>query len=209
MHLTLTDRLACPRCGPAHGLILLADRLEDRSVRDGHLGCPNCRDRFPVREGIADLRPPPRGADGPAARDREGSDAEEALPVAAALGLTEGGGFVLLIAVRPSLAAQLDALVPEVGAVLAATDAGSLIGGGTAGSRLRFEGILPLQSRSMRGVVLGRGAPATLVEEAARVLGSGGRLLVLDPSAEHRRAMMAAGLGVVLGTGEALVGARR
>ena len=56
MHLLLTDRLTCPRCGPSFGLILLADRMNDRRVVDGVLGCPNCRDGFPVRDGFGDLR---------------------------------------------------------------------------------------------------------------------------------------------------------
>lgn len=56
----LTDRLTCPRCGPTFGLILLAERMVDRRVRDGTLGCPNCRDAFPVVDGFADLRAPPR-----------------------------------------------------------------------------------------------------------------------------------------------------
>jgi uncharacterized protein YbaR (Trm112 family) len=61
VNLLLTDRLACPRCGPGFGLILLADRLEQRRVHQGTLGCPNCRDSFTVRGGFADLRAPPRG----------------------------------------------------------------------------------------------------------------------------------------------------
>lgn len=65
MQLLLTDRLTCPRCGPTFGLILLADRMSDRRVRDGRLGCPNCRDSFPIVDGFADLRAPPRGELGP------------------------------------------------------------------------------------------------------------------------------------------------
>lgn len=61
MHLLLTDRLTCPRCGPTFGLILLADRMDERRVVAGSLGCPNCRDRFRVADGFADLRAPPRG----------------------------------------------------------------------------------------------------------------------------------------------------
>ena len=62
MQLLLTDRLACPRCGPGFGLVLLADRMVDRRVHEGTLGCPNCRDSFTVHAGFADLRAPPRGA---------------------------------------------------------------------------------------------------------------------------------------------------
>ena len=60
MHILLTDRLACPRCGPEFGLVLLAHEVRDRRVLEGDLGCPNCREAYPVREGFADLRPPPR-----------------------------------------------------------------------------------------------------------------------------------------------------
>ena len=49
----LTDHLVCPRCGPPFGLILLARDVRDRRVREGEFGCPNCRDRFPVKERIS------------------------------------------------------------------------------------------------------------------------------------------------------------
>jgi uncharacterized protein YbaR (Trm112 family)/SAM-dependent methyltransferase len=58
VHLLLTDRVTCPRCGPRFGLILLAERVVDRRVLEGHLGCPNCREHYPVRKGYGDLRPP-------------------------------------------------------------------------------------------------------------------------------------------------------
>lgn len=71
MHLLVTDRLSCPRCGPTFGLILLADDLRDRRVLEGALGCANCRERYPVRGGFGDLRPPPRVALEEAAESRE------------------------------------------------------------------------------------------------------------------------------------------
>ena len=81
MHILVTDRLACSRCGPAFGLVLLADRLENRRVLSGHLGCANCRERYPIIEGFGDLRPlsvrsnEPHSPDEPLASD----DPEEAL----------------------------------------------------------------------------------------------------------------------------------
>ena len=51
MHILLTDALTCPRCGPEHGLILLADAIEERRVVSGKLGCPNCRTTFPIAGG--------------------------------------------------------------------------------------------------------------------------------------------------------------
>jgi uncharacterized protein YbaR (Trm112 family) len=56
MHILLTDVLACPRCGPEFGLIVLADVIEERRVRNGRLGCPNCRNSYEVADGVADLR---------------------------------------------------------------------------------------------------------------------------------------------------------
>ena len=96
MHILLTDRLICPRCGPGFGLILIADRLENRRVIEGSLGCPNCRDRFPVEGGFGDLRPPPRSTrdDAP---ELEPPPSPPALEVAALLGLTDGPGNVALI----------------------------------------------------------------------------------------------------------------
>ncbi len=69
MHLLVTDRLSCPRCGPAFGLILLSRALEDRRVLEGELGCANCRERFLVEGGFVALAPegdPGRGAPPPA-----------------------------------------------------------------------------------------------------------------------------------------------
>ena len=93
MHLLLTDRLACPRCGAGFGLILRADKLVDRRVIEGGLGCPNCRDRFPIVDGFADLRPPPRG-DLPAAPARGAVEPAETDALAALLGVTEGPGNI-------------------------------------------------------------------------------------------------------------------
>ena len=112
MHILLTDRLICPRCGPGFGLILIADRLENRRVIEGSLGCPNCRDRFPVERGFGDLRPPPRStrSDAP---DTEPPVSPPAVEVAALLGLTEGAGNVVLIGDLAGHATELAGLVRE------------------------------------------------------------------------------------------------
>ena len=113
MHILLTDRLICPRCGPGFGLILIADRLENRRVIEGSLGCPNCRDRFPVEAGFGDLRPPPRSTrdDAP---ELEPPPSPPAMEVAALLGLTDGPGNVALIGDMAGHATALAGLVPGV-----------------------------------------------------------------------------------------------
>lgn len=56
MDVALSDLLTCPRCGPMYGLVLLPYEVSDRRVRSGVLGCANCRERYPVEGGVADLR---------------------------------------------------------------------------------------------------------------------------------------------------------
>src|SRR3954447_12829389 len=102
MHILLTDVLSCPRCGPAFGLVLLADRVEDRRVLEGRLGCPNCREQYPVVAGALDARLPAEraGAADDAAGDAAATggvdDAEAAVRLAALLGLAEVRGTVLV-----------------------------------------------------------------------------------------------------------------
>lgn len=79
MHILLTDILTCPRCGPEFGLVLLADRVEDRRVLEGRLGCPNCREQYPIVAGAVDARlPAERATDAtsPAADSDALADAE-------------------------------------------------------------------------------------------------------------------------------------
>ena len=98
MHLLLTDRLTCPRCGPTFGLILLASRLDDRVVLEGRLGCPNCRDSFPIADGLADLRAPPRGTPPMGLAGAPGAEDEtESERVTALLGVAGGPGTVALV----------------------------------------------------------------------------------------------------------------
>ena len=71
MNLLLTDLLACPRCDPPFGLVLLSEDTRDRRVYAGLLGCPNCRQEWRVSGGLADFRVHPDGDDSgacPAAR---------------------------------------------------------------------------------------------------------------------------------------------
>ncbi|MEJ2678028.1 MAG: hypothetical protein P8174_03010, partial [Gemmatimonadota bacterium] len=96
MHILLTDILSCPRCGPEHGLVLMAERVEDRRVREGVLGCANCRERYAVHGGLVDLRVAGQevlGRDSEAESVPDGAEEpEEAVRLAALMGVTEGSG---------------------------------------------------------------------------------------------------------------------
>jgi uncharacterized protein YbaR (Trm112 family) len=192
MHILLTDILRCPRCGPEFGLVLLADRVEDRRVAAGRLGCANCREMYPVVAGEVDLRVP-----GAAALPEGGAAGpDEALRLAALLGLSEAWGSVLLAGAGADLADALATLVPGVEVVHAVGRLGSGEGEGRL-SRLVGGAPLPFAPGSLRGVALGREA-AGLLEEGVRLLAPGGRLVVEGAPAGAAEGLAAGGLRVLL-----------
>jgi hypothetical protein len=186
-------------------LILLADRMTERRVSDGSLGCPNCRDRYPVTSGFADLRPPPRD---PVTPPEGGGPPVDALAVAALLGIPGGPGNVLLSARVAASAEALAQMVEGIEWILLGSAPGEAAPEGPF-SPMAVRGRLPLYSRSLRGVVaVGEEGPVG-VPELARVVAPMGRLVVLDPPPGIRDQVAAAGLEVVLDAPEAVVGARK
>lgn len=87
MFLELSEIFVCPTCRPAQGLIVLVDAIEERRVREGHLGCPECEMRVPIRDGVVRFdraRGPGEGRDLDRARagaaDGPAGDAAAAAP---------------------------------------------------------------------------------------------------------------------------------
>ncbi len=194
MHILLTDVLRCPRCGPEFGLVLLADRVEERRIQEGRLGCANCRETYPIRGGEADLRVP--GGEALPAGTEGAGDGEEAVRVAALLGLAEPWGSVLLLDGGAELAEAVAALVPGVEVVAAsAAPAGREARGVT---RVAAGLPLPFAPRSLRGVALGGEGAGSALDEAARVVAQGGRVLVREAPEGTAGRLAAAGLSVLL-----------
>lgn len=230
MHVELSDLLTCPRCGPTHGLVLLPQEVADRRVRSGVLGCSNCRERYPVEAGVADLRVgagtglgpgASSEADGGAGDESEyvGEGGDPVVRLAGLMGLGEARGTVLVAGPASAHAAALSHLVEgvevvSVGAVPAGTsgagwtpDAGEEPDDASAGgsvSRLLVTTALPFRSGSLRGVAL-TGRRASLLEEGARVLGREGRLMVDPAPADARERLDAVGLTVVAEEGDVVV----
>lgn len=179
MHILLTDVLTCPRCGPEFGLILLADRIHDRRVMEGRLGCANCREQYPVRAGAVDLRIPGAAADDPVSADAEAGDASDAaVRLAALLGLANAQGTVLIAGPGAALAGEVAALLPEVQVVAFTPEPG---GGRTAPGVTPMAGSvarLPFRGGKLRGVALTGGATQAGLAEALRVLQAGARVVV-------------------------------
>lgn len=216
MHLSLSDLVTCPRCGPSHGLALLPTSVRARRVESGVLGCANCRERYRIEGGVTDLRlsgPDPAGAGAsavpPAGTASPGGEA--AVRLGALLGLAEARGPVLLTGPVRSRAAELAHLLDEVEVVV-------LVGSGEAPpaaedganevTYVLARGAVPFRGGALTAAAL-TGAGTALVEEALRAVRPAGRVLV-DPVTEELEARAtAAGGAVVAREGSTLLVVRR
>lgn len=212
MHLLLTDRLVCPRCGPGYGLVLLADRIVERRVLEGSLGCPNCRDRFPVTGGLGDLRAPPRSPlEAPEAPSREEgsdeSDANEAMRLGAFLGVVRGPAHLALVGTLARHAPDLAERLEDV-EVVAISQEGVGREERDGVSRIVARPGLPFFDGVLRGVALHGAREEGLLEEAARVVSPGSRVVVTGAGAEVAGRMEAVGLEILMDEAGVVVGER-
>ncbi len=219
MNVALTDILVCPRCGPPHGLVLLADRVEDRRVLAGVLGCPNCGERYPVKAGLADLRPSgerspvaaaPAVAPGEASAGASAAGA--ATRLAALMGLAGAGAVGRAVALVLGPAAVLAPALAAVAGDVEVVAADLAVAGWPEApdvSRLLVAGRLPFFDRSVRGVTLSGEAGGTLLEEGLRVLHPLGRLVLegAGPVEESRARVEQAGGRVLAAEGATVVAA--
>jgi uncharacterized protein YbaR (Trm112 family) len=214
VHLLLTDRLTCPRCGPRFGLILLARQVVDRRVLEGTLGCPNCRDGFDVHEGFGDLRAPPRGAlpegraGAPASSASTASDdVEHVQRVAALLGVVEGPGTLALVGEPARLAQGLADLVP--GVEVAAVDPDLARWPETPRvSRLVSRPGLPFFDQTLRGVAVDGRLGPTWIRDAARAVSRLSRVVVTHVPDDGARLLEEAGLDILAAEAGTVVAAR-
>jgi hypothetical protein len=189
-------------------LILLADRIEDRIVLDGTLGCPNCRDSYPVRDGFGDLRAPPRAAMGKGrAGEPGGADPSATERLAALLGVAEGPGTIALVGGVARHADGLAGLVPGVEIIALDADMAGWEESPRV-SRLVSRPGLPLYSRTLRGVGLDGALGVSWIQEAARVTARLGRVVVEDAPPGAEAALGDAGLSVLASDAGTIVAAR-
>jgi hypothetical protein len=195
MFIELTDHLRCPADHDESFLVLLPDRTEGRSVIDGQLGCPICGRTFQLSGGVFDTGDAPEADAGPT--DRLDPDALTAL-----VGLSGPGGYLVLVGPAADQWQDVAALNP--GVALVAINPGPGVTDAPRISVLRSGGI-PLKSRSMRGVVLGRpyADGPHWVREAARVVLPGLRIVGegSEPPSDVIE-LLASADGVWVGTGK-------
>jgi uncharacterized protein YbaR (Trm112 family) len=217
MHLLLTDRLHCPRCGPGFGLVLMASAMSERRVSRGSLGCANCRERYPIEDGVADLRPAPRTplAGAPGGDSAGGTEtssgpgvgaadddptSEPAVPrdrfatgIAAAMGATASGGPVLLVGPAVEWAEELRGVLPDEVEIVAALRSPADAVPGTSG--IVVGDAWPFREATLGGVtVAGRDATPTRLRTLGRLLDPRRRLVVIDPPEGVQALLGGAGL---------------
>ena len=191
MFIELTDHLRCPADHEESYLVLLPDRMDGRTVREGRLGCPICGRTYVVAEGILDL--------GGGIPEPPASTLLEPEALTALVGLSGPGGYLVLVGRPADRSAEVSELNPGVG--LVAVNPGTEVDGGPAISVIRSD-TLPLKSRSMRGVVLGSpyGSDPRWIAEAARVVLPGLRVAGEGAVLGSAIDLMASAGGVWVGT---------
>jgi uncharacterized protein YbaR (Trm112 family) len=192
MYIELTDHLRCPEAHEESFLVLLPDRVEDRSVRAGQLACPVCGRTFALQDGVLDVG----GA--PDRSEHDTGPGAEALT--ALVGLGGPGGYLVVVGGPGQAWQELAAANRGVGMVLVNPPAEVR---DEPGASVLRGGMLPLKSRTMRGVILGEGygGDAGWIEEAARVVLPGLRVVGQGPDpAPDRIELMASAGGMWVGS---------
>jgi uncharacterized protein YbaR (Trm112 family) len=201
MHILMTDVMTCPRCGPAFGLILLADRVTERRVESGVLGCANCREQYPIRGGTA------RFTEASAERAADAAGATDMERLAALIGIAQGPATILIAGPAAEGAAAVAAMLDNV--EVAAIGGGAAGAAGTGGvSRIDAADRLPLASGRMAGVALTGAAAARLLEEGARVASVTGRLVLEPAPADAAQRLERAGMRIIAQERDTVVAVR-
>jgi hypothetical protein len=183
--------------------------MEERRVLEGVLGCPNCRDQFPVAGGFADLRAPPRdepgpGLGGPPPDAGEHGGAER---LVALLGVVGGPGTVALVGEPARAAAAVASALPEL--LVVAIDTDLRLWPELPGvSRIASGPGLALFDSSLRAIAVDGRLGLGWLGEAARVAQPRARVVVLRAPADAGATLAAAGLTVIAEQDETVVAAR-
>ena len=194
MFIELTDLLRCPNPHDESFLVLLPDKMDGRSVRTGQLGCPVCGRTFQLVDGVFDA--------GGAPRESRGRTELSGENVSVLVGLSGPGGYLALVGPVASLWEEVAALNPGV-ALVAVNPPEDVMD--SAGTSVVRGGMIPLKSRSLRGVVLGKpyASDPTWVRDAARLVLPGLRVVGEgDQPPEDLIDVMASAGGVWVGTGK-------
>jgi len=175
----LVDLLRCPAAHEETWLVASTGRMVDRHIVEGSLGCPICRAVYPVHGGVTDFsggEPPAE----PAPEAAAGGDApseDDALRLAALLGLAEPNQRAMLIGDWGRLAEPLLAIVPTE---LLLVDPPAGVGAGEGRSPIRCGARpVPLAAEGLRAAALdgATARDAARARAAVRAVRAGGRVV--------------------------------
>lgn len=173
MFIELAEYLRCHGDHEETYLVMTPDRVENRVVLEGTVGCPRCRREYRIEEGLVDFLPP----------DVRYTPPEPAAGVApetirALMGMTGPGGYAVLLGSAGSLAPALARLLD--GVHLVTVNPPAMVKSTPEISRLRAIDRIPLRGSMARAVVVGaEHASAPWLEDACRILLRGLRLVSL------------------------------
>jgi uncharacterized protein YbaR (Trm112 family) len=167
MFIPLVDSLRCPNAHPETWLVASIDRAEERDIKEGMLGCPQCLAEYPVREGIVHFGPD-------IAREPfQPPDENEAVRVAAALELTDPRMTAVLHGAWGAHAMLIRSMTP-VSLLLINPPEGVESGDGIS---IVLANSAPLAVASMDGAAVGAVASTALVATLCASLRGGRRML--------------------------------
>ena len=165
MFIEFVDAFRCLEPHEESWLVLAADRMDERRVIDGTLGCPLCRAAYPIEGGVVWFA---RSAT-PAADDHAPASGDEALRLAALLDLAEPQSRALLVGTWGALAERLLDVVP---AELLLLDPPATVRPGPGITIVRAGGRVPLAAGSVAAAAIeNRGSDVDASIRAVRARG--------------------------------------
>lgn len=169
MFIELSEMLRCPGPHAVSPLVVATEAMEGRSVRRGVVGCPVCRAEYPIVDGIVRFGAPPHPSPPHHVSPPE--------TLAALLGVSGPGGYVVLVGATARCADELATLLDGVHWV--GVNAPQDVAERQALSLLEADGMIPLRTRMARGVVVGGDfALSPWLDEAARITLPGRHVVV-------------------------------
>jgi uncharacterized protein YbaR (Trm112 family) len=170
MFIELVELLRCTRPHEESWLVAAMDRVENRVILAGRLGCPVCSSEYEIRDGIVELD-----------RDRPDHASGDLVPPAPA----DPWRLAALLDLRPPASvAVVEAAEPDAVDALLEIFTGSIVVLNPLHAPaprerlavLRAPGRIPLRAHSADAVAV-RGSNERLLLDAVHVLRAGGRLL--------------------------------
>lgn len=185
MFIELLDLLRCPSPHDDTWLVASFNKVSNRFVETGTLGCPICSAQYPIENGVADFTGGVSSASCEEQRAAASHRREEmATRAGAFLDVTEPGATVVLGGVWSYASEELSNLA-EV-RVFAVNPAPGVKETATVGL-VRVAAELPLATDSCLGVAVDAWFNSAIVAASARVVRPGGRIVGpanIPPSAE-------------------------